>query len=197
MHLNIPGLANPKGAVSRQILNRRVPPAIEIEHMAGRHQVQSGTASFKGQQEDAATLASLKAFHHFFALCTGHAAMQEEHFFPKDLTQMLFQQGAHFVKLRENQGTVARLAGFRQHLGQTHKLSRTVSQRRIVPQELGRMITDLLQLRQPGQDQALTLDALAVLHRAHHLFKNGGVARGLFPCQATPDWHFQLIKTSA
>ena len=41
VHLDPAGLADPEGAVGRLVLDRRVPPAIEVEHVVRGRQVQA------------------------------------------------------------------------------------------------------------------------------------------------------------
>lgn len=53
MDLNISGLADAKGTVSRLVLHCRVPPAIKMEHVVGLRQVQPGTTGFQGQDKQA------------------------------------------------------------------------------------------------------------------------------------------------
>lgn len=47
MHLYIPGLAHTVGTVCGLVLHRRIPPAVEMEHMVGGRQVEADPARFE------------------------------------------------------------------------------------------------------------------------------------------------------
>ena len=88
----------------------------------------------------------------------GNSAVQEEDLPAEGLLQMSFEDSAHLGKLGEDQRPIAHRDDFLQHLRQTGQLSRAPGDGRIVAQELGRMVADLLQLGQGCQDHPLALD---------------------------------------
>ena len=81
-----------------------------------------------------------------------------------------------------------------EHLGEAREFARTVRQRRVVAQELRRMIADLFQLRERGQHDALALHAFGATRCASiELLDHGGVERGLLLGERAEDLHLLLL----
>ena len=74
---------------------------------------------------------------------------------------MALQELAHLRELREHQRAVAAGQHLFQHLGQPSQLARPTGDGGVVAEELRRVVADLLQLHQRGEDEALALDAVA------------------------------------
>src|SRR5690349_20618023 len=78
VHLHVAGLADAEGPVGRLVLDGRVPPAVEVEHVVGGCQVQAGPPGLERQDEHPRPAAfGLEARHQRVALLLGHAAVQE------------------------------------------------------------------------------------------------------------------------
>jgi hypothetical protein len=72
VHLDVLRLADAEGAVHGLVLDRRVPPAVEEEHVVGGRQVQAGAARLERQDEDEpVVLARLETLDHPIPLRLG------------------------------------------------------------------------------------------------------------------------------
>ncbi len=80
---NIPLLADAKGAVGGLILDGRVPPTVEMDHVAGRGEVQSAATGLQGNHEEWRPLFILKRPHQFAALANRRGAVQYQAAWPK------------------------------------------------------------------------------------------------------------------
>ena len=77
VHLHRPGLADPVGAVGGLLLDRGVPPAVEVDDVVGAGEVEPGAAGLEREQEDRRPSPCLEAAHHRLALADRGAAVQE------------------------------------------------------------------------------------------------------------------------
>jgi hypothetical protein len=62
VHLHVAVLTDAVGAVGRLGFDRRVPPEVEMDDVAGGGQVQPGAAGLEREQKDALGAVVLKAF---------------------------------------------------------------------------------------------------------------------------------------
>ena len=81
MHHHPVGLADPIGPVGGLVLHSWVPPAVDVEHVAGPGEVEAYTTGLEREQEQLRTAGIfLEAIHHCLAFALACAAMQEGHF---------------------------------------------------------------------------------------------------------------------
>ena len=113
-----------------------------------------------------------------------HAAVQEQHLAAERLLEWRLEHVAHLGELGEDQRLFAALE-------RPPPTSRSAGSslperpgRRAVAQELGRVVADLLELRQRRQHQPLALDALGLFDFVEPLLDHGGVERRLLLGQA-------------
>src|SRR5262249_12990531 len=103
VHLYIAFLPNTKGSIGSLILHCRVPPAIEMEHVIGRREVEANAAGLQREDEEGrAVPVFLEALHHEIALFLGRTAVQEEDLAAEGFLEVVAQQGAHLGELGEN-----------------------------------------------------------------------------------------------
>src|SRR6266542_3626242 len=96
MDLYVSLLADAEGAISGLILHRRVPPAIEVEHVAGLSEVETGAAGFERQHEQSRPMRLiLEPRHHAVARRGRGASVQEQNFPAKLRFEVLLEQSAH------------------------------------------------------------------------------------------------------
>src|SRR5258708_12599038 len=101
---------------------------------------------------------------------------------------------AHLAELREDQRALTYLQDLLQHLGQPRELTRPAIDRRVVTQELRRMIAYLLQLRERRQHQSAAPNAVRIPDRIGGFLDDGRVQRGLLPRQRAGYLHLQLRR---
>ena len=138
VHLHMARLADTEGAVRRLILDGGVPPAIVVEHMIRRRQVEPDAAGLQRKNEHipllvdgwSSGLGSARSSHRAYFRCS---AVQEQHFLAKLLLQHMLEQVSGLHKLRENQAFVAFLAQLLHHLQQALQLVRASAPWRVVP----------------------------------------------------------------
>ena len=154
VHLDVAGLADAKGAVGGLVLDRRVPPAVEVEDVVGGGKVQSRAARLEREDEDRRAVRGLEPLDHRVAGLLRDTAVQEEHLAAEGLLQVALEDLAHLGELGEHQGPLAHGEHLLEHLGQPRELAGAAGDRRVVAQQLRRMVADLLELQEHGQHQA-------------------------------------------
>src|SRR4029077_21028583 len=60
MYQDIPLLSNTKRPISRLVFDGRIPPPVEMDHVTGGSEVQSGTASLEREDEERRPIVALK-----------------------------------------------------------------------------------------------------------------------------------------
>ena len=155
-------LPDPERAVGGLVLDRRVPPAVDVDHVVGRGQVQPGAAGLQRQHEQRRRrgVVGLEAGDHRVACRLGDAAVQEQHLAAEPARQVAAQHRAELGVLGEQQRPLAGRQHLVQDLVEPLELARPAGQPAAVAQEVRRVVADLLQLGHRGQHQAAPLDAL-------------------------------------
>src|SRR5262249_49113225 len=83
VHKHVPGLADPKGAFGGLVLNRRVPPPVEMDDMRGRGEIEPGTTRLEGQHEERNAIILLEAADEILSPLHLRLAVQHEARLPK------------------------------------------------------------------------------------------------------------------
>ena len=92
MHEHVALLPNAIGAVGRLVLDRRVPPAVEMHDMRGAGQIEPGAARLERQHEERRALVFLERLHELLALGDRRVAVQDEAAAPERGGEQLFQR---------------------------------------------------------------------------------------------------------
>jgi hypothetical protein len=71
-------LANPKSTISGLVFNRRVPPAVKVNHMRGCRQVQTSSPRLERKHEKRRPLFLLKIIDHIPAFFNSRFSMQNQ-----------------------------------------------------------------------------------------------------------------------
>src|ERR1035441_8040293 len=106
-HLHVLALPDPESPVGRLVFHGGVPPAVDVDHMAGGRQVQPGAARLQGEQEHRWFRYVLKLRNQGITLLLRRAAMQVENRAAEAARQVRLQHPAEFRVLREAQRLVA------------------------------------------------------------------------------------------
>ena len=175
VHLDRLGLADPVGAVGGLLLDGRVPPAVDVDHVVGAGEVEAGAARLEAEQEDRhalPVLGGLEPGDHRLALRHRGPAV-EELVGHADAGEVLLDQPRHRDVLREDEHRSAlRDDGADQLVEQLQLLRATGEPDRAgLLEELRRVVADLLEPGQQGQHQAapgVLVGALDAVHGVAH-----------------------------
>ena len=80
-------LADAEGAVGGLVLDGRIPPAVEVDHVRGGGQVEPGAAGLEREDEEGRALVLLEAADQLLPLAHRRAAVQHQAGAPEDLAE--------------------------------------------------------------------------------------------------------------
>ena len=132
-HLDVLALADPERPVGRLVLDRRVPPAVEVDDVVGGGQVQPGAAGLQRQHEQRRTAFGLEPADHLVARGLRRAAVQEQRLASEPLLQVTAQQVPELGELGEAQRLVALGERLGEDLLEPRELAGASGQRRSGP----------------------------------------------------------------
>src|SRR6266516_4905807 len=96
------------------------------------------------------------------------------------MRKIALQLSSNFSELGEDQHTLTTVDYLFDHLSKALELIRTLgSKRASILQKLRRVVTDLLEFQQRGEDQAFALDALGLIQLFCDISDHSLVERGL------------------
>ena len=159
MHQDVPLLADAKGPVRGLGLDGRVPPAVEVNHVRRRRQVQPRAPDFQGEHEERQALVVLKALDEIAALADGRGAVHDEARPSEHALEEERQRLRRLAELGEDQRLLLLVGDDLAQLAQARELPALLGRPRAVPEPLGRMIADLLEAHEIRQDDPPALDA--------------------------------------
>src|SRR4051812_30491787 len=96
-------LADPEGAVGGLVLDRRVPPAVEVYYVRSRRQVQAGASGFQRQHKERWALFPLKPVHELFSLLDARPTVQHQARSIEERGQVTRQRFSDLSELREDE----------------------------------------------------------------------------------------------
>ncbi len=102
MYQDIPFLSNTERSISRLVFNRGVPPAVEVDHLTGGGEVQSGTAGLEREDEERRPIVALKSLDKPLPLGDRGPAVEHEAGPPEHALEKLGERAGDLAKLREN-----------------------------------------------------------------------------------------------
>ncbi len=103
VHQDVALLTDAKGAVGRLVLHRRIPPAVEVDDVRGRRQIQAGAAGLEGQDEKRRAVILLELIDQRLPLLDGRFAVQHQSRPPEQAGQEAGQRIGHLAELSEHQ----------------------------------------------------------------------------------------------
>ena len=204
MHQHPVGLADAVGAVGGLVLHGRVPPAVDVEHVAGAGEVEAHAAGLEREQEQlGAAGVVLEAIHHRLALGLAGVAVEEGHLLAPAVLQVGLEQVAPLGELGEQQGPVARLDHLLEdllqplHLGAAGgKASRCPiadCRLRVLAKGQGGVVAHLLELGEQGQHLAVLLAERGTGDGIEALFHGAVVERLLLGAEPHPLVQLHLL----
>src|SRR5271163_1922758 len=102
MHLNGLRLPDAKRAVGRLVLDRRIPPAVEVKDVIRLREIEPGAAGLEREDEEGRPVSTLEGLDHLVALGLCNGAVQEIHVAREAIAQAAPEEFAHLGKLRKN-----------------------------------------------------------------------------------------------
>src|SRR3954447_23472130 len=103
MYQHVPFLSNPECPISSLVLHRGVPPAVEVNDVAGGGEVQSRAASLEGKHEEGGGGLALKALDELSPLCDGRPAVEHEAGSPEHAFEELCERACDLAELGEDE----------------------------------------------------------------------------------------------
>ena len=97
-------LADAPRPVGGLVLDRRVPPAVVVDHLAGRGEVEAGAAGLQRDEQQRRPRSVLECVDHPVASCPRHAPVQERRIEVELVVDVGAQQFAHLAELGEHEG---------------------------------------------------------------------------------------------
>ena len=89
VHLHVLRLAYPECTIRRLILNRRIPPPVEVKDVVGTGKIQAAPASLERKHEERRAAVSLKTVDHLITPDLRYGSMEKEHLPRKALGKAL------------------------------------------------------------------------------------------------------------
>jgi len=186
VHHHLALLADPKGTIGGLILHRRIPPAVEMDHMRCRGEVEPGTAGLEREHEERDQLVVLKMLDQVASPGHRRATVQCESVTAKYRSQKRSQWFDRFAKLGEHEQLFLSRGDHLHQLAQAGKLATRIGIPGTITQPLRRVIADLLEAHQERQHHAFSPNALRILERAGQILHRALIQRRL----RTPDGAF-------
>src|SRR5271157_3141395 len=193
MYQDIPLLSNSECPISSLVLNRGIPPAVEVDDVTGGGQVQSGTAGLEREDEEGWPVLALKAVDESPPLGDRGAAMEHKAGPAEHALEQVRQGAGDLAELRENERLFLAFAQLLTDLGQALELAAVLGRVIAAADELCWMVADLFELHELGEYEPAPLDAVGLFQLpgqiAYRLFIEGG----LLPAQRAKGRHLDLF----
>ena len=187
-------LADPEGAVGRLVLDGRVPPAVEVDHVRSRRQVQPGAARFQRQHEERRAVFPLKLVDELLPLLDARPPVEHQPGSTEKRGEEPGQRVGDLAELRENEDLLLPGRDLLGDLRQPAKLAAPVGRVVVRAGHLGGMIANLLQPHQLGQDDPPPLDSITRLQLLGEVVDRFLVEGRLVLAQRAVGFHLRLIR---
>ena len=151
VHLHRSGLPDPVGPVAGLLLDRGVPPAVEVDDVVGAGEVEAGAAGLQGQQEDR-HLPGLEARDQLLPLAHRRAAVEEQVGHPVP-GEVALEQPRHRDVLGEDEHGAVLGDGRCRRSRRAGRSSPRLAQHPLL-EEVGGVVADLLEAGEHRQHQA-------------------------------------------
>ena len=103
MDRDVSFLANAECAVGRLIFHCRIPPAVKMNDMGSRREVETGAASLEGKHKKWRPTVALEGIDQFLALADRNSAVEDEAGLAEDSRQVSGQRVSHFTVLGKDE----------------------------------------------------------------------------------------------
>ena len=192
-HLHVLALTDPERAIGRLILDRRVPPAIEVDDVVGRGEVEARAARLQRQDISGGPPSAWNRATISSRARLRGPAVQEQHLAAEPLLQVTAQQVPELGELGEAQRLVPLGERLGEDLLEPRELAGAPIERGAVLEQVRRVVARLLELHQRREDDPRALDPGGVLGLLDHLVDDRLVERRLLLGQVAVDAHLDLL----
>src|SRR3984957_5904139 len=165
VHQNIPRLPDPERPIRCLILDGRIPPTIEMHHMRGGGEIETGASRFQRENEEWNQLVILEAPYQLLALRYRRAAVQNQPFPPKYVPEKRSNRLSRLAELREHEHLLLLGCDHLRELAQAGEFPALGFDPRRIAEPLRWMIADLLEAHQERQYDAFAAHALRSIKR--------------------------------
>ena len=193
MYQDIPFLSNSECSISSLVLNRGIPPAVEVDDVTGGGQVQSGTAGLEREDEEGRPVLALKALDESSPLGDGGPAVKHKAGPPEHALEQLCEGAGDLAELRENECLLLALAKLLTDLGQALELAAVLGRVIAAADELGWMVADLLEPHELGEYEPAPLDAVGLFQLLGQIAYSLLIEGRLLPAQGAKGRHLDLF----
>src|SRR5207247_4342514 len=176
-------LTDAERAVRGLVLRGGVPPAVEVDDVRRRGQVQPRPAGLQRQHEKWHAVVLLESLDQGLPLPDGDFAVQDQTGPAKYRFQKRRQRAGHFAKLREDERLLLPGSDDLGKLAQARELAAIGFVPGAVAQPMRRMIADLLEPHQKRQNDAAALNSFTAIELLGQLRYGLLVKRGLLARQ--------------
>ena len=163
VHEHRAALADAPGPVGGLVLDRRVPPAVVVDHLARRREVEPGAPGLERHQEQRGSGTILELGDEPVAAGLRHRPVEERHRPPEALGDVPAQQRPHLDELGEHQRPLADVDELVDELVEAGQLAGAAVQSGIVAERMDGVVADLLELGEGGEHDRAALHALVVI----------------------------------
>ena len=194
MYQHIAFLANAEGAVRCLVFHGGIPPAVKVNHVRRRGQIQPRAAGLERKHEERRSVVPLKSFHQLGPFANCSLAVQDQPWPPEDAGKKICQRSRNLAELREDQRLLLPLCQLLADLSEARELSTIVRLITVVAGPLRRVVANLLQPHQRRQHDAAALDSVGLINRRCQLPHRLLVKHRLPPAQSTVGVHLGLLR---
>ena len=187
-------LADPEGAVGGLVLDGGVPPAVEVDHVRRRRQVQPGPAGFQRQHEEGRAVFALESVDVLLPLRDARPPVEHQPGPTEQRGEEPGQRLGDLAELRENEHLLLPGRDLLGDLRQPAKLAAPVGRVVVRAGHLRGMIADLLQPHELGQNDAPALDPVRGLQLLGEIVDRLLVEGRLVLAQRAVGFHLRLIR---
>ena len=145
-------LADAEGAVGGLVFYGWVPPAVEVDDVAGGGEGEAGAAGFEGEHEERGAVFLLKGVDVFFALRDGGAAVEAEAGTFKYVGEEESERVDDFFELGKNQDFFLAGGDFFAELAEAFEFSAGGRFVFVISCRLAGVVADLLEPHEGGED---------------------------------------------
>ena len=164
VHQNVLLLPDAIGAVGGLVLDGRIPPAVEVDDVRRRGEVQAGAAGLELRLKNGGPRSSLELFNQCAAvLYTGVSAVEHQTRAAEHRGEIMLQRTGHLSKLGEDERLFLTRRDFGSHSSPDAGICRSGRGRSRRSQALRRVVAELLETHEKGKDQAAPLNAFGGL----------------------------------
>ncbi len=155
---DVPVLADPERAVRRLVLDRRVPPSVEVHDVRRRGQVQTDATRLQREHEERDEFVVLEGVDEFLPPADRGAAVEHEAGPPEDARERLGEWSRDLAELREHEDLLAAGGDLGDDLEEAQELAALLGREGLRTRPLGGMIADLLQPHEVRENEAPPVD---------------------------------------